>query len=66
MKAFIGTHEVSIREYFEDKLKSKEKDVDSLRRQLAEKEESLRDLLTQYAALEKRFDMMMESNTKVR
>jgi hypothetical protein len=38
MKAFIGTHEVSIKEYFEDKLKSKERDVDSLRRQLAEKE----------------------------
>jgi regulator of replication initiation timing len=40
--------------------------VDSLRKQLAEKEESIRELLTQYAALEKRFDMMMESNTKLR
>jgi len=35
MKAFIGTQEISIREYFEDKLKSREKDVDNLRRQLA-------------------------------
>ena len=35
MKAFIGTHEVSIREYFEEKLKAKEKDVDNLRQQLA-------------------------------
>ncbi len=33
---------------------------------MAEKEESIRELLTQYAALEKRFDMMMESNTKLR
>lgn len=40
--------------------------MDSLRKQLAEKEESIRELLTQYAALEKRFDMMMESNTKLR
>lgn len=42
MKAFIGTHEVSIKEYFEDKLKSKEKDVESLTRQLSEKEETIR------------------------
>ena len=35
MKAFLGTHEISIREYFEDKLKSKEKDVDNLKQQLA-------------------------------
>lgn len=66
MKAFIGTHEVSIRQYFEDKIKSKEKDVDNLRQQLAEKEESLRDLLSQYAALENRFNMLMETSTKLR
>ena len=66
MKAFIGTHEVSLREYFEDKIKTKEKDVESLRKQLAEKEESIRDVVTQYAALERRFEMMMETNTKLR
>ena len=66
MKAFIGTHEVSIRQYFEDKLKSKEKDVDNLRQQLAEKEENVRDLLAQYAALENRFNMLMQTSTKLR
>ena len=66
MKAFVGKHEVSIREYFEDKIKSKEKDVDNLRQQLAEKEESIRDLLAQYAALENRFNMLMETSTKLR
>ena len=66
MKAFIGTHEVSLREYFEDKMRNKEKDVQSLRKQLAEKEESIRDVVTQYAALERRFEMMMETNTKLR
>lgn len=40
--------------------------MDNLKQQLAEKEENIRELLIQFAALEKRFDMMMETNTKVR
>jgi hypothetical protein len=37
MKAFIGTHEIGIREYFEDKIKSKERDITTLRNLVAEK-----------------------------
>jgi hypothetical protein len=34
----MGAHEVTLKEYFEEKLKSKDKDVDSLSQKLAEKE----------------------------
>ena len=40
--------------------------MDNLRQQLAEKEENVRDLLAQYAALENRFNMLMETSTKLR
>jgi hypothetical protein len=37
MKAFLGTHEIGIREYYEDKIKSKERDISALRNLVAEK-----------------------------
>ena len=33
----MGSHEVTLREYFEDKLKSKDKDIESLERKVTEK-----------------------------
>lgn len=66
LKAFLGTHEISIKEYFEDKIKSKEKDIDSLRKLLSEKEEDIRELIVKYNALEKRMDMMLETQSKLR
>jgi hypothetical protein len=66
LKAFLGTHEIGIREYFEDKIKSKEKDVDALRRLLSEKEECIRELIVKYNGLEKRLELMMETQSKLR
>jgi succinate dehydrogenase flavin-adding protein (antitoxin of CptAB toxin-antitoxin module) len=59
LKTFLGTHEISIKEYFEDKIKSKEKDIDSLKRLLSEKEDDIRELIVKYNALEKRMDIML-------
>ena len=65
-KAFIGSHQIGIKEYFEDKIKSKERDIDTLNKILAEKEDDIRDLIVKYNALEKRMDMMMQTNSKLR
>jgi chromosome segregation ATPase len=62
----MGAHEVTLKEYFEEKLKSKDKDVDSLSQKLAEKEEDIRSLIVKYNALEKRFDLAMEAQEKIR
>lgn len=66
MKAFLGTHEIGIREYYEDKIKSKERDISSLQKIVSEKEDDIRDLIVKYNALEKRLDIMMETNSKLR
>lgn len=55
----MGSHEVTLKEYFEEKLKSKNLDIESLERKVSEKEEDIRDLIVKYNALEKRFDMAM-------
>jgi hypothetical protein len=47
-------------------LKSKNADIDSLERKVAEKEEDIRELILKYNALEKRFDMAMEAQDKIR
>ena len=62
----MGTHEIGIKEYFEDKIKSKERDIESLRKLLSEKEDDIRELIVKYNALEQRLDIMMETNSKLR
>lgn len=62
----MGSHEVTLKEYFEEKLKSKNLDIESLERKVTEKEEDIRELIVKYNALEKRFDMAMEAQDKIR
>ena len=62
----MGAHEVTLKQYFEDKLKSKDKDVESLENKLTEKQEDIRSLIVKYNALEKRFDLAMEAQEKIR
>lgn len=59
MKEFLGTHEIGIKEYFEDKIKSKERDIENLKKLLSQKEDDIRDLIVKYNALEQRLDLMM-------
>lgn len=35
LKAFLGTHEIGLKQYFDDKIKSKDKDIDSLQKLLS-------------------------------
>ncbi len=66
VRVLMGTHEVTLRDYFEEKLNSKEQDIESLQMRLIEKEEDIRELIIKYNALEKRFDMAMDAQDKIR
>ena len=47
----MGASEVSLKQYYEDKVRSKDKDIKSLQALLAEKEFDVRDLIVKYNAL---------------
>lgn len=62
----MGNSELSLKEYYEDKIKSREKDISHLQAVLAGKEQDIRDLIVKYNGLEKRLEMLLESQEKVR
>ena len=61
----MGNSEMSLKEYFEDKLASREKDVAHLQAVLAGKEQDIRDLIVKYNGLEKRLEALLASQEKV-
>ena len=65
IRMLMGTHEVTLKEYYEDKVKGKNSQIDNLERTLKEKEEDIRDLIVKYNALEKRLTMVMENQEKL-
>lgn len=66
MRLMMGNSEMSLKEYFEDKLASREKDVDHLQAVLAGKEQDIRDLIVKYNGLEKRLEALLASQEKLR
>lgn len=38
LRGIMGSHEVTLKEYFEEQIKSKNKDIESLQRKVVEKE----------------------------
>lgn len=62
----MGATEVSLKEYYEDKLKSRDRDVEHLQTVLSHKEQDIRDLIVKYNGLEKRLEMLLESQEKLR
>ena len=62
----MGNNEVGLKEYFEEKLKSREKDVAHLQSVLAGKEQDIRDLIVKYNGLEKRMEALLASQEKLR
>ncbi len=62
----MGNSEMSLKEYFEDKLASREKDVAHLQAVLAGKEQDIRDLIVKYNGLEKRLEALLASQEKLR
>lgn len=51
LRALLGNSELSLKEYFEDKLNSKDKDIEHLQAVLAGKEQDIRDLIVKYNGL---------------
>jgi hypothetical protein len=59
VKILMGKNEVALKDYYENKLLSREHDNDSLRKQLAEKDADLRGIATRYSHLERRLRELM-------
>lgn len=51
IKVLMGKNEVSMKEYYEAKINSREQDNESLKKQLAEKETDLRNIINKYHQL---------------
>ncbi len=66
IKTLMGNNEVGLKEYFEEKLMSREKDVAHLQSVLAGKEQDIRDLIVKYNGLEKRMEALLASQEKLR
>lgn len=66
MRIMMGNNEVSMKEYFEDKVASREKDIEHLQAVLAGKEQDIRDLIVKYNGLEKRLEALLSSQDKLR
>lgn len=62
----MGNNEVSMKEYFEEKIASREKDIEHLQTVLAGKEQDIRDLIVRYNGLEKRMETLLASQEKLR
>ncbi len=61
----MNQSEVSMKEYYETKLNSKEKDIDSLRKQMAEKDYDLRAVISKYNTVEKKLKALLEAQNKL-
>lgn len=66
MRVLMGNNEVSLKDYFEDKVASKDRDIEHLQTLLTNKEQDIRDLIIKYNGLEKRLEAMLASQDKLR
>ena len=62
----MNKNEMAMRNYYEDKLNHKEKELAALREQLLEKESDIRDLIKRYNELERKLAVLVESQDKLR
>ena len=56
---------MTLKTFFEEKVSSKNKEIVSLKAQLAEKDKDLRDVIAKYKALEGRLEVALESIEKL-
>ena len=54
VKVMMGKNEVSMKDYYESKIASRDQDNDTLKKQLKEKDTDLRSVVDKYHHLEKR------------
>lgn len=54
-----------MKDYYENKLISKEKDIEALKKEKAEKDYDLRAVITKYNNLEKKLKQLLEAQNKL-
>ncbi len=54
-----------MKDYYENKLNSKERDIENLRKQMAEKDYDLRAVIGKYNAVEKKLKQLLEAQSKL-
>ena len=61
----MGKNEVSMKEYYESKLTSRDQDNQNLKKQLNEKETDLRNIIYKYNQVKRKLTEMMEAHDKL-
>lgn len=59
MKILMNENEVAMKDYYESKMVSKDKDIEALKEQLHEKENDIRQLIAKYHQLENRLKELL-------
>lgn len=54
-----------MKDYYENKLNSKEKDIESLKKQMSEKDYDLRAVISKYNTVEKKLKTLLEAQNKL-
>ena len=62
----MNENEVAMKDYYESKMTSKDKDIEALKEQLHEKENDIRQLIGKYHQLECRLKELLEAQDKLR
>ena len=61
----MGKNEVSMKEYYESKLTSRDQDNQNLKKQLNQKETDLRNIIYKYNQVKRKLTEMMEAHDKL-
>ncbi len=61
----MGKNEVAMKDYYENKLTSREHDNQNLKKQLTEKESDLRNIVTKYNHLQRKLKELLEAQNKL-
>lgn len=61
----MNQSEVAMRDYYETKLNSKEKDIENLKKQMTEKDYDLRAVITKYNTVQKKLKSLLEAQNKL-
>lgn len=65
IKVLMGKNEVSMKEYYEAKIVSRDQDNENLRKQLKEKDKDLRSVVDKYNQVERRLKELLSAQDKL-
>lgn len=61
----MNQSEVAMKDYYENKLNSKERDIEHLKKQMTEKDYDLRAVIAKYNGVEKKLKQLLEAQNKL-